>query len=57
VNNLFLGFSVRLNYKITDTKIDDFEVLYIPGFNKKYSGNFGVGFNYTVSYLIPLYKK
>ena len=57
VNNLYLGFSARLNYKITDTKIDNFENLYIPGFNKKYSGNFGVGFNYTISYLIPLYKK
>jgi hypothetical protein len=57
LTNLFLGFSARLNYKINDTKLDNFENLYIPGFNKKYSGNFGVGFNYTISYLIPLYKK
>jgi hypothetical protein len=31
--------------------------LYIPGFNRTYDGDFGVGFNYTVSYFIPLYKK
>jgi len=57
VTNLYLGFSARLNYNITDSKIDNFENLYIPGFNKKYSGNIGMGFNYTISYLIPLYKK
>jgi len=57
VSNLYLGFSARLNFKVTDSKIDNFENLYIPGYNKKYSGNIGVGFNYTISYLIPLYKK
>ncbi len=56
-NNLFLGFSVRINGLITDKKPSDFDNLYIPGFNRTYDGNFGVGFNYTLSYLIPLYKK
>ena len=32
-------------------------ILYIPGFNRTYDGSFGVGFNYTVSYFIPIYKK
>ncbi|UYW01690.1 DUF6048 family protein [Flavobacterium agricola] len=57
LNNLYLGFSAQLNFLVSDTKIDNFENLYIPGYNKKYSGNVGVGFNYTISYLIPLYKK
>jgi hypothetical protein len=35
---------------------NNFDNLYIPGFNRTYDGAFGVGFNYTVSYFIPLYK-
>ena len=35
-----------------------FENLYVPGFNRTYdSGRFGIGFGYTLSYLIPIYKK
>lgn len=56
-NNLFLGFSVRLNGLISDKKPSDFDNLYLPGFNRTYDGKFGVGLNYTLSYLIPLYKK
>ncbi|WP_255566924.1 DUF6048 family protein [Flavobacterium litorale] len=56
-DNLFLGFSLRLNYMITDTKPDNFDNLYIPGFNKTYIGKFGAGFNYSISYFIPFYKK
>ena len=56
-DNLFLGFSVRLNGLVSDKKPTDFDNLYIPGFNRTYDGNFGIGFNYTLSYFIPLYKK
>ena len=57
-NNIFVGFSLRMNTLIYDKKpSDDFENLYIPGFNRTYAGNFGAGFNYTVTYFIPLYKK
>ncbi|ESU26619.1 hypothetical protein FLJC2902T_25930 [Flavobacterium limnosediminis JC2902] len=57
VNNLYLGFSFRLNYMVHETRPDNFDNLYIPGFNRTYEGgNFGVGFNYTLSYFIPLYK-
>jgi hypothetical protein len=56
-NNIFVGFSVRLNYLVTNKKPDNFDNLYIPGFNKTYDGNFGAGFNYTLSYMIPIYKK
>ncbi|KGO87751.1 hypothetical protein Q765_04465 [Flavobacterium rivuli WB 3.3-2 = DSM 21788] len=56
-DNLFLGVSVRLNILITQKKPADFDNLYIPGFNRTYDGNFGVGLNYTLSYFIPLYKK
>ena len=55
-NNIFVGFSFRLNRMISQKKPTDFDNLYIPGFNRTYNGDFGVGFNYTVSYFIPLYK-
>lgn len=56
-DNFYAGFSVRMNYLITDKKPDNFDNLYIPGFNRTYEGKFGVGWNYTLSYFIPLYKK
>lgn len=56
-DNLFLGFNVHINVLITQKKPEGFDNLYIPGFNRTYDGNFGAGFNYTLSYFIPLYKK
>lgn len=56
-NNFYVGFSFRINDLISDKKPENFDNLYIPGFNRTYGGKFGVGFNYTVSYLLPLYKK
>ena len=55
-NNIFVGFSFRLNRLISQKVPDNFDNLYIPGFNRTYNASFGVGFNYTVSYFIPLYK-
>lgn len=56
-NNFYVGFSFRLNYLMSDKEPDGFANLYIPGFNKTYENSkFGAGFNYTVSYFIPLYK-
>lgn len=57
LNNLYMGFSFRLNIKLAETDPSGFANLYIPGFNRTYDGAFGVGFNYTISYFIPLYKK
>ena len=57
INNVYLGFSLRLNRLITNNKPKGFDNLYIPGFNRTYDGDFGVGVNYTVSYFIPIYKK
>ena len=57
-NNIFVGFSLRMNTLVYDKQPGDgFENLYIPGFNRTYAGNFGSGFNYTVTYFVPLYKK
>ncbi|TDP01343.1 DUF6048 family protein [Flavobacterium sp. 245] len=56
-NNVFVGFGVQLKMLVANTKPDNFDNLYIPGFNRTYDGSFGIGFNYTVSYFIPIYKK
>jgi len=57
LHNVFLGFSFRGNQLINSKDPDNFKTLYIPGFNKVYLNNNGFGFNYTISYLIPLYRK
>jgi hypothetical protein len=56
-NNLYVGFSLRLNYLVSNKKPENFDNLYIPGFNRTYDGKFGTGFNYSLSYMIPIYKK
>lgn len=56
LKNIYVGFSLRMNYMISEKTPDNFANLYIPGFNRTYDGKFGVGFNYTVSYFIPIYK-
>ena len=55
-NNVFVGFSFRLNRMLSQKLPNNFDNLYIPGFNRTYNGEYGVGFNYTISYFIPLYK-
>jgi hypothetical protein len=58
LNNLFIGINAQLKGTISDKSPNEFENIYIPGFNKTYdSGNFGVGYGYTISYLIPIFKK
>ena len=56
-NNVYLGFSLRLNYLVSNKRPENFDNLYIPGFNRTYDGKFGAGFDYTLSYFIPIYKK
>jgi hypothetical protein len=56
LKNLYIGFSVRMNYLTSNKKPEGFDNLYIPGFNRTYDGKFGAGWNYTLSYFIPLYK-
>lgn len=59
LNNLYLGLSLRLNRLISDKIPENFDNVFIPGFNKKTDENkFGAGFNYTLSYTLPFsFKK
>lgn len=58
LNNLYLSINVQLKRKITEDEPANFANLYIPGFNRTYDySKFGVGYGYSVSYLIPIFKK
>ncbi len=58
LNNLYLGINVQLKFLLAESSLDNFENLFIPGFNKTYdSGPIGVGYSYILSYRIPLFKK
>jgi hypothetical protein len=50
-----MGLSLRLNRLLNDKLPENFDNIYIPGFNKKTEDNiFGAGFNYTLTYSLPL---
>ncbi len=58
LKNLYLSANVQLKRRITDKKPDGFDNLTIPGFGRTYDDStFGVGYGYSISYLIPIFKK
>ncbi len=58
IHNVYIGLNVQMKSLISETEPDNFENVYIPGFDRTYdSGRFGIAFGYNISYLIPLYKK
>ena len=58
LNNLYVGFNVQLKYLFKQDQPENFTNVFIPGFNKVFEdSNVGVGYGYTISYRIPLYKK
>ena len=46
-----------LKKMISTKEPSNFKNLYAPGFNRIYLNNMGIGFNYTISYLIPIIRK
>ncbi len=57
LHNIFLGMSFSGKHMLTSKEPDNFKNLFIPGFNRVYINDFGFGFNYSISYLIPFYRK
>ena len=58
MKNVYTGVSLRLNRLLNDKLPENFDNIYIPGFNKKTEDNvFGGGFNYTLTYNIPFLTK
>lgn len=57
-SNMYMGASIRLGFLLSQKEDERFPNLWIPGFNKVTSNSrFGVGYNYSLSYFLPLYKK
>jgi len=57
LNNLYLGLNVSIKKMLNTTEPDNFKNMHVPGFNRVFSNDTGVGFNYSLSYLIPIFKK
>ena len=58
LNNLYISVNVQLKRKLSEDRPENFNNLYIPGFNSTNDfSEFGAGYGYSVSYLIPLFQK
>lgn len=58
LRNLYLGGNVQLKRMVTKSSPNTMDVLTVPGFNRTYDGSdFGVGYSYGLSYMVPLYRK
>ncbi|MAG87463.1 MAG: hypothetical protein CMB97_08890 [Flavobacteriaceae bacterium] len=58
LKNLFLSANVQLKRRLSQTTPDGFDNLTIPGFGRTFDeSNFGIGYGYSISYLIPIFKK
>lgn len=55
--NLYLGAQFSIKKMLSTKEPENFKNLYIPGFNQVSSNDLGVGFNYSVSYNIPIINK
>ena len=56
--NIYLSASVALRSIITEQKPEQFDNLFIPGFGRTNDfSSIGVGYSYTLSYLIPFVKR
>ncbi len=56
--NLYLSVNVQLKRMINEKTPENFDNLIVPGFNRTYDfSEFGVGYGYTISYLIPILNK
>ena len=55
--HFYAGASIRFSFLLFQKK-NDFPNFWIPGIQRVWEGsNFGINYNYTLSYMIPLYKK
>lgn len=58
LNNLYLSINLQLKRQLSQDEPDNFANLYIPGFNRTYDySKFGVGYGYSISYLVPIFKR
>ncbi len=55
--NLYLGAMIEFKTMLYTKEPENFKNLYVPGFNNVSVNNFGFGFNYTITYNIPIAKR
>lgn len=56
--NVYIGFSIAIQRKLSDEAPDGFDSLYIPGFGTTNDfGEISANYRYFISYYIPLYKR
>lgn len=56
--NLYMIANVQIKRTLTESKPDNFDNLYIPGFGRTYdTGELGAGYTYGIMYRIPFFKK
>ena len=56
INNFYLAWSVRFKVNIWQQKDEQMQPYHIPGFGRGWN-NSAIGFNYSLYYKIPIYKK
>lgn len=58
VKNLFLSLHVEMKASFSEKQPENFGILWAPGFNRTYdNSSFGVGYGYSLTYLIPIFNK
>lgn len=58
LKNLFLELHVSFKSSISKKEPENFGILYAPGFNRTYdNSDFGAGYGYSLTYLIPIFNK
>lgn len=58
IKNVFAGVHVQLKVLMSETELQNFDNIYIPGFNITNDFNsIGAGWGYSIRYLIPLRTK
>ena len=55
--NLYMGLAFSGKYMITSKEPENFKNMYMPGFYRVSVNKYGFGFSYTLSYLLPFYRK
>jgi hypothetical protein len=57
LTNMYVSLNFQLKHKVSEDVPENFTNLFIPGFGKTNDfSQFGVGYSYSISYLIPLFK-
>lgn len=58
LKNIYLSVHVQLKRRLNQSNLENFDNLFIPGFGRTYDDSlFGIGYGYSISYLLPIYKK